>query len=51
MLTTDTPVVGRKRSDSADGLVGGEVFLVNLGPLDDLDAPAQAADLGLADIA
>jgi 4-hydroxymandelate oxidase len=50
MLTADTPVVGRKRRDSADGLVSDEVFLVNLGPLHDLDAAAQAADVSLADI-
>jgi 4-hydroxymandelate oxidase len=50
VLTADTPVVGRKRRDSADGVVSDEVFLINLGPLDDLDAATQAADLGRADI-
>ena len=50
VLTADTPIVGRKRRDSADGVVSDEAFLVNLGPLDDLDAAAQAADLSLADI-
>ena len=44
VLTADTPVVGRKRRNSADGVVSDEVFLVNLGPLDDLDAADQAAD-------
>ncbi len=50
VLTADTPVVGRKRRDSDDGVVSDEVFLVNLGPLDDLDAADQAADLSFADI-
>jgi 4-hydroxymandelate oxidase len=50
VLTADTPVVGRKRRNSADGVVSDEVFLVNLGPLDDLDAANQAADTSLADI-
>jgi 4-hydroxymandelate oxidase len=50
VLTADTPVVGRKRRDSADGVVSDEHFLVNLGPLDDLSAATQAADPGPADI-
>ena len=50
VLTADTPVVGRKRRNSADGVVSDEAFLVNLGPLDDLGAAEQAADLTLADV-
>ena len=50
VLTADTPVVGRKRRDSDDGLVSDEDFLVNLGPLDDLSAATQAADPSPADI-
>jgi 4-hydroxymandelate oxidase len=49
VLTADTPVVGRKRKD-AEGLVSAEDFLVNLGPLDNPDAAAQADDLSFADI-
>jgi 4-hydroxymandelate oxidase len=51
VLTADTPVVGRKRRDSADGVVSDEDFLVNLGPLADVSAATQAADLSFADIA
>jgi 4-hydroxymandelate oxidase len=50
VLTADTPVVGRKRRDSADGVVSDADFLVNLGPLDDLSAATQAADPSPADI-
>ncbi|HUA30311.1 MAG TPA: alpha-hydroxy acid oxidase [Streptosporangiaceae bacterium] len=50
VLTADTPVVGRKRRDSDDGVVRDEDFLVNLGPLDDLSAATQAADPCPADI-
>lgn len=50
VLTADTPVVGRKRRDSADGVVSDEHFLVNLGPLDDLTAADQAADATFTDI-
>jgi 4-hydroxymandelate oxidase len=50
VLTADTPVVGRKRRDSGDGMVSEEDFLVNLGPLDDLSAATQAADPSPADI-
>jgi 4-hydroxymandelate oxidase len=50
VLTADTPVVGRKRRDSDDGVVSDEDFLVNLGPLEDLGAASQAADLTFADI-
>lgn len=50
VLTADTPVVGRKRRNSADGVVSDEAFLVNLGPLDDFDAANQATDVSLADI-
>jgi 4-hydroxymandelate oxidase len=53
VLTADTPVVGRKRRDSrdsADGVVSDEDFLINLGPLADFDAAAQAADLTFEDI-
>jgi 4-hydroxymandelate oxidase len=50
VLTADTPVVGRKRRDSADGVVSDEDFLVNLGPLGDMGAATQAADVTFADI-
>ena len=50
VLTADTPVVGRKRRNSADGVVSEEAFLANLGPLEDLGAAEQAADLTFADI-
>ena len=50
VLTADTPVVGRKRRNSDDGLVSDEAFLTNLGPLEDLGAAEQAADLTFADI-
>jgi 4-hydroxymandelate oxidase len=50
VLTADTPVVGRKRRDSADGVVSDEDFFINLGPLADFDAANQAADLTFADI-
>jgi 4-hydroxymandelate oxidase len=50
VLTADTPVVGRKRRDSDDGVVSDEDFLVNLGPLEDTATAAQAADLTFADI-
>jgi 4-hydroxymandelate oxidase len=49
VLTADTPVVGRKRRHS-DFVVSDEDYLVNLGPLDDLSAAAQAADPSPADI-
>jgi 4-hydroxymandelate oxidase len=50
VLTADTPVVGRKRRNSADGVVGDEEFLVNLGPLADMASATQAADVTFADI-
>ena len=50
VLTADTPVVGRKRRDSGDDVVSGDHFLANLGPLDDLTAASQAADVTFADI-
>jgi 4-hydroxymandelate oxidase len=50
VLTADTPVVGRKRRDSDDGVVGDEDFLVNLGALEDLTEATQAADHTFADI-
>jgi 4-hydroxymandelate oxidase len=50
VLTGDTPAVGRKRRNSADGVATDEDFLVNLGPLDDLTAAAQAADVTFSDI-
>jgi 4-hydroxymandelate oxidase len=50
VLTADTPVVGRKRRDSADGVVSDEDFLVNLGPLEDIATATQAADVTFADI-
>lgn len=49
VLTGDTPAVGRKRRDS-DGLATDEDFLVNLGPLIDLSAAEQTADVTFADI-
>jgi 4-hydroxymandelate oxidase len=49
VLTADTPVVGRKRRNSAE-VVSDREFLVNLGPLDDMTAAAQAADATFADI-
>jgi len=50
VLTADTPVVGRKRRNSKDGVVSDEAFLTNLGPLEDLGAADQAADLSFADV-
>jgi 4-hydroxymandelate oxidase len=50
VLTADTPVVGRKRRNSADGVVSDEDFLVNLGPLADMAAATQTADVTFADI-
>jgi 4-hydroxymandelate oxidase len=49
VLTADTPVVGRKRRNSAD-VVSYRDFLVNLGPLGDVTAATQAADVTFADI-
>jgi 4-hydroxymandelate oxidase len=49
VLTADTPVVGRKRRNS-DETVSDEDFLVNLGPLADLAAAEQAANVTFADI-
>ncbi len=49
VLTADTPVVGRKRRDSGE-IAAGQEFLVNLGPLADMSAAAQAADVTFADI-
>ena len=49
VLTADTPVVGRKRRDS-DEVVSDQDFLVNLGPLGDMTAASQAADVTFADI-
>jgi len=49
VLTADTPVVGRKRRNSAE-VVSDRDFLVNLGPLGDVTAADQAADVTLADI-
>jgi 4-hydroxymandelate oxidase len=50
VLTADTPVVGRKRRNSADVVVSDEDFVVNLGPLADLAAADQTADATFADI-
>jgi 4-hydroxymandelate oxidase len=50
VLTADTPVVGRKRRNSADGVVSDEAFLTNLGSLEDPSAADQAADLTFADV-
>jgi 4-hydroxymandelate oxidase len=49
VLTADTPVVGRKRRNSAE-VVSDREFLVNLGALDDMTAADQAAAT-FADIA
>jgi len=49
VLTADTPVLGRKRRNSAE-VISDRDFLVNLGPLEDLTVAAQAADLTFADI-
>jgi 4-hydroxymandelate oxidase len=49
VLTADTPVVGRKRRNSAE-VVSDQDFLVNLGPLGDVSAATQAADVTFADI-
>jgi 4-hydroxymandelate oxidase len=49
VLTADTPVVGRKRRNSAE-VVSERDFLVNLGPLGDVTPAAQAADVTFADI-
>jgi 4-hydroxymandelate oxidase len=50
VLTGDTPVVGHKRSEQPRRAISDEDFLVNLGPLADLGAAAQAADATFADI-
>jgi 4-hydroxymandelate oxidase len=50
VLTADTPVVGRKRRDPDHELISERDFLVNTGPLDDVSAAVQAADLSFADI-
>jgi 4-hydroxymandelate oxidase len=50
VLTADTPVVGRKRRDSLDGVVSNSDFLVNLGPLEDVATANQTADVTFADI-
>jgi 4-hydroxymandelate oxidase len=50
VLTGDTPVVGRKRRDRGADVITDTEFLVNLGPLADLSAAEQAADLTFADI-
>jgi 4-hydroxymandelate oxidase len=50
VLTADTPAVGRKRRDSADGVVADDDFLVNIGPLDDMAAAQQSPDVTFADI-
>ena len=50
VLTADTPVVGRKRRDSADVVVSDDDFLVNLGPMADRAAATQRADVTFADI-
>lgn len=49
VLTADTPVLGRKRRNSAE-VISDRDFLVNLGPLEDLTVATQAADLTFADI-
>jgi 4-hydroxymandelate oxidase len=50
VLTVDVPVVGRKRRDRGEELVSLEAFCVNTGPLADLAAAEQAADLTVADL-
>lgn len=50
VLTGDTPLVGRKRRDRGGDLITEQDFLANLGPLPDLSAAEQAADVTLADI-
>ncbi len=50
VLTGDTPVVGRKRRDRAEGVVSDAQVLANIGPLADLSLTGQAADLTFADI-
>jgi 4-hydroxymandelate oxidase len=50
VLTADTPVVGRKRRDIGEAVGSDEDFLVNLGPLEDMSAAEQAADVTFADI-
>ena len=50
VLTADTPVAGRKRRDSGDGVISAADLEVNTGPLADLSSAEQAADLTFADI-
>ncbi len=50
VLTGDTPVVGHKRRDRGLSVIGEQDFLANIGPLEDLCAAEQAADVTLADI-
>lgn len=50
VLTVDTPVVGRKRQDIGAAVGTDADFLVNLGPLADMSAAAQTADLAFTDI-
>jgi 4-hydroxymandelate oxidase len=49
VLTADTPIVGRKRRNSAE-IVSDQDFLVNLGPLADVATATQAANVTFADI-
>jgi 4-hydroxymandelate oxidase len=50
VLTGDTPVVGRKRRDRTDGVVSDAKVVANIGPVPDLSATGQAADVTFADI-
>jgi 4-hydroxymandelate oxidase len=50
VLTADTPVVGRKRRDSASLVIPDADLEANTGPLADPAASEQAADLTFADI-
>jgi 4-hydroxymandelate oxidase len=50
VLTADAPVLGRKRRDRGDGVVGPDEFFVNTGPVPDPAAAEQAPDLTFADI-
>lgn len=50
VLTADTPVLAHRRRDRGADLISEGDFLVNLGPLDDISAAEQAADVTRADI-
>jgi 4-hydroxymandelate oxidase len=50
VLTGDTPVVGRKRRDGAEGVVSDAQVLANIGPLADVSLAGQATGVTFADI-